>query len=101
MRAGIRCWLYRTDGSYKEAKIDIDEEYNLRVYKNPNGEIKKKYTANIRHIREFQIDFENCKELWSKSIFEESKGLFHSSKPENCCTLISNEAWGSINVINI
>ena len=51
MKKGFRCILYRSDGSCKEAKVDIDEEYNFRAYKYPDGEVKKKYCVNIRHIR--------------------------------------------------
>lgn len=69
MRKGIDCYLYRSDGTHKEAKIDIDEEYNFRVYKAPDGEIKKKYTSNVRYIREFQIEYQNHEELWNKSLF--------------------------------
>jgi len=37
MRKGFKCQLYRTDGSHKPAIIDLDEEYNLRAYKAPDG----------------------------------------------------------------
>lgn len=75
MKKGFKCKLFRADGSHKQAKIDIDDEYNIRVYKYPDGEIKSKYVLNINHIRDLQIDFREKDELWSHTVFSMEKSL--------------------------
>jgi hypothetical protein len=37
MKKGFKCKLYRADGSFKDAIIDIDGDYNFRAYKYPDG----------------------------------------------------------------
>ena len=33
----MACKLFRVDGSYKKARVDIDDEYAIRAYKHPEG----------------------------------------------------------------
>ena len=103
MKKGFKCILYRSDGSCKEAKVDIDEEYSFRAYKYPDGEVKKKYCVNIRHIREFQLEFQKHPELWKRSVFASDKGMFESHKADQkcCCTIVSNSKWGEISLISL
>ena len=75
MKNGFKVRLYRADGSHKHAKIDIDDEYNIRVYKYPHGEIKKKYFLNINHIRDLQIDFRDKDNLWQHTVFHMEKSF--------------------------
>jgi hypothetical protein len=56
----------------------MDEEYNLRAYKYPDGEIKKKYVINIRSIKDFQFDYEASSEQWKLSVFNFQKGMFNA-----------------------
>lgn len=74
----------------------MNEEYQIRAYKYPDGEIKKKYVINLKNIKDFQFDYPCSDELWGASIFAAEKGLFDNKKsnPKNCCTLISNQKWG-------
>lgn len=69
MKKGFKCKLYRADGSFKEAKIDMDQDYNFRAYKYPDGQIKSKYVVNVRHIRDFQVEYQKHNELWKNSVF--------------------------------
>lgn len=66
---GYKCKLYRLDGSYKDATIDINEKYMLRAYKHPNGEIKNKYVIGIRQIKDWQFDYRNSPNSWKASVF--------------------------------
>ena len=77
MRKGFRCKLYRVDGSYKSAKIDIDDEYNLRAYKHPDGELKAKYILGIRQIKDWQFDFSSSPNSWKSSPFTKEKNMFN------------------------
>lgn len=45
------------DGSSKKAFIDMNEEYQIRAYKFPDGEIKKKYIIDIKNIKDFQFNY--------------------------------------------
>lgn len=68
------------DGSSKSAKVDIDEMYQIRAYKFPDGEIKKKYVISIRQLRDWQFIFEQNSDVWKNSVFAKEKGVF-DSKP--------------------
>jgi hypothetical protein len=57
IKRGIRCKLYRADGSKKDAKVDIDDDFKIRAYKFPDGEIKKKYTFELTQLKDYQFDF--------------------------------------------
>lgn len=57
LRAGFKCNLYRMDGSSKKAVVDINEEYELRAYKYPGGEIKRKYVIDIKNLKDFQFSY--------------------------------------------
>lgn len=80
MREGVICKLYRINGSSKKAKIDLDEEYNIRAYKYPDGEVKKKYCCSLRYVRDLQFHFSDSDELWQASPFSAEKGLFDSNR---------------------
>ena len=74
---GIKCKLYRNDGSCKPAIIDLTDQYLLRAYKYPDGEIKRKYTLSIRQIKDWQFSFKTEKEAWKNSVFIKGKaGIF-------------------------
>ena len=34
---GVKCKLYRSDGSYKSAIVDLTNDYVIRAYKYPDG----------------------------------------------------------------
>lgn len=73
------------------------------MYKYPDGEIKWKYVVNVKHIREFQIEYQCDDELWKKTVFSADRGFFNSYVPvdKHCCTILGNSRWGEINLINI
>jgi hypothetical protein len=81
----------------------MDEEYNLRAYKAPDGEIKKKYVMNVRYIKDLQIDYAHNEEVWKHSPFNLEKSMFdsHNTSPALCATLVGNSRWGEITFINI
>ena len=76
MLKGYKCKLFRADGSSKNAVIDISEEYVLRAYKFPEGEIKSKYMINTRQIRDWQFNYKNSPYSWKTSIFAKEKNVF-------------------------
>lgn len=49
--------LYRDDGSIKDALVDIDDDFKIRAYKYPDGEVKKKYTFELSQLKDYQFDF--------------------------------------------
>lgn len=57
LKKGFRCLLFRLDGSSKKAIIDMNEDYQLRAYKYPDGEIKQKYVIDIKSIKDFQFNY--------------------------------------------
>jgi hypothetical protein len=69
LASGIQCKLFRVDGSYKNAVVDIDEMYVIRAYKYPDGEIKKKYSISIRKLRDWQFFFHQNTDVWKNSVF--------------------------------
>lgn len=81
----------------------MNDEYEIRAYKFPDGEIKKKYIIDIKNIKDFQFNYSISEELWSSTVFSIEKGLFDSKKcdPKNCCTLISSKKWGEISFVNV
>ena len=94
--------MYRVDGSCKSAKIDIDDEYNLRAYKHPDGELKSKYILGIRQIKDWQFDFSSSPNSWKSSPFTKEKNMFNE-KPNmtNCATILGSPGWPIFNTINI
>jgi hypothetical protein len=59
---------------------------------------------NIRYIKDFQIDYSTCNDLWNLSTFNlEKKGFFETKKsdPKNCCTIVGSAKWGEIFFINL
>ena len=103
LKKGFRCNLYRIDGSSKKAILDMNQEFQLRAYKFPDGEIKKKYIVNIKNIKDFQFSFPLSEELWNSTIFAMEKGIFDTKKcnPKNCATIVGYSRWGEISYINV
>ena len=99
----MKCKLYRSDGSSKKAWIDMNEDYQIRAYKYPDGEIKNKYVIDIRSIKDFQFTYPITSELWQATLFTQEKGLFDSGncKPKNCCSLVSSKKWGVVSFVNV
>jgi hypothetical protein len=103
LRSGFKCSLYRMDGSSKKALLDINEEYELRAYKYPGGEVKRKYVIDIKTLRDFQFNYPVSEELWAATVFTMEKGLFDSRKvpAQNCVSLMGSARWGELSFINI
>ena len=88
---GFKCKLFRIDGTSKNAVIDINEEYIIRAYKYPGGEIKKKYVIGLRQIRDWQFEFRNSPNSWKSSVFPQEKSLLNEpSKIENCLSILGS-----------
>lgn len=102
LKTGFQCLLYRADGSHKKARLDIDEEYNIRLYKHPDGEVKAKYVLNINHVRDLQVDFREKDELWAHTVFALEKGFLETHVPDRklCMTLIGSSHWGEVKLLN-
>ena len=103
LKAGFKCNLFRMDGSSKRAVVDINEDYEVRAYKHPNGEVKKKYVIDVRNLKDFQFAYPANEELWSSSVFLLDKGLFDLKKvaPQSCCSLMGSSRWGELSFINL
>ena len=93
--------MYRIDGTRKKAKIQITEE-KIVAFKYPDGEIKKKYTIELKNLRDWQFDYQKSERQWKLSVFNKDRGMFSGSVPaENCATMIGGMSWGEIAYINV
>ncbi len=103
LKKGFKCKLFRIDGSSKKAVVDMNDEFEIRAYKFPDGEIKKKYVVDIKNIKEFQFNYPSSEELWNSTVFSIEKGLFDIKKcdPKSCGTLMSSRKWGEISFMNV
>ena len=81
----------------------MNEEHQLRAYKFPDGQIKKKYTIEIKNIRDYQFDFPLTFDLWNSTVFAHEKGLFEGGKadPKKCVTLVSSNRLGENFYLNL
>ena len=81
----------------------MNEDYEVRAYKYPDGEVKSKYVIDIKNIKDSQFDFPCSPELWHSTLFSQEKGLFDNGtcKPTNCVTLVSSKKWGVISFVNV
>ena len=109
LKKGIKCKLFRLDGSSKKAIIDMNDDYVLKAYKFPDGEVKKKYTLPIRNIKDWRFHYNqnmdpNTKNLWKHSLFAkvEGKGFFEDEiQVQNCVTFMGGVSWGEFVNLNL
>lgn len=102
MSKGFQCKLFRIDGSHKHAVIDIDDEYCIRAYKYPNGEVKSKYVFGLRKLRDWNFFYNSNDEVWKQSVFNKDKAVFkEKTKIENCVTILGSQKWGEFTSLNV
>lgn len=51
---------------------------SIVAFKYPDGEMKKKYTINLKNLRDFQFDYQKGSRQWKVSVFNKNKGMFSS-----------------------
>ena len=69
--------LFRLDAVDAQGEDDVVDEYNLRAYKHPDGELKAKYILGIRQIKDWQFDFSSSPNSWKSSPFTKEKNMFN------------------------
>lgn len=56
----------------------MDQDYNIFAYKFPGGQIKNKYSINIRFLRDWQFNYDKSSRQWKVSVFTKNVGMFSS-----------------------